>query len=651
MTSRGWETSRVRVRVIVCLLVAAGLCGVTARSGHAEPNPFKIPRDVDAQSSGHGAHLPRQLKCVPWPTHGWPTGPLPLGVDAAVVRAAGNEMVGRGRGDAVVVVHGGRVVYEQYAPGVMADSILPSFSVSKSFTSTMIGLLVGRGRLKLDDRAPIPEWSARTDPRRAITLRNLLNMSSGLQWTEEYFNGQSDVVQMVVSGDESRYAIAKPLAFTPGTRWHYSTGDTAVLGRIIADTARVSGNTYRAYLHRQLFDPLGINPVDPGFDGAGRWRAGWWTNTTTRNFAKLGLLYLRDGMWENKRFLSSKWVDFVRTPSPAFSGYGGQFWLNNDGSFEMIGLFGQSVHIIPDLDLIIVVNNGSGDFPMLQAFRSAKPASCGHPPSRTDDSASGSAGTRPAPTTSTSSTSTSTTSRSTRVSCAPATVFVGQSSTCTATVTDTRTSGRTTPTGSVGFTSSPGPGTFSSSASCTLSPTATTGTAGCQVSHTPSAGGSPPERTDTITARYGGDSTHSPSSGTTTVTGLLVTQLASGSFVIGDRNATVGNPVTFWGAQWSQPNSLSGGPAPASFTGFASTTPNNTPRCGDTWTTDPGTSSNPPRSVPEFMAVIASSSISKSGPTISGNTPEIVIVKTDPGYRPDPDHPGTATVVAVLCHS
>jgi CubicO group peptidase (beta-lactamase class C family) len=119
--------------------------------------------------------------------------------------------------------------------------------------------------------------------------------------------------------------------------------------------ARVSGDKYLAYLHRQLFDPLGINPVEPGCDAAGRWRAGWQTNATTRNFAKLGLLYLRDGKWENKRFLSSRWVDFVRTPSPAYSGYGGQFWLNRDGSFEMIGLYGQSVHIVPDLDPIIAV--------------------------------------------------------------------------------------------------------------------------------------------------------------------------------------------------------------------------------------------------------------------------------------------------------
>jgi CubicO group peptidase (beta-lactamase class C family) len=342
-------------------------------------NPLATPsRAVDPQRSVHGSHLPQQLRCVPWPTHDWPTGPLPVGVDAAAVHAAGDAVVSRGRQAAVVVIHGGRLVYEQYAPGVTPDSILQSFSISKSFISTVIGLMVDRGQLQLDDRAVLPEWSARADPRRAITLRNLLNMSSGLKWNEDYYNVHSDVVQMIASGDESGYAIARPLELTPGTQWRYSTGDAAALGRIIANTAGVAGEQYRAYLHKQLFDPLGITPVDLGFDASGRWRAGWWTNTTTRNFAKLGLLYLRDGVWENKRFLSAKWVDFVRTPSPAHDGYGGQFWLHRDGIFEMIGLYGQSVHVIPRLDLIIAVNNGTSDDQMVQAFRHAKPASCGH---------------------------------------------------------------------------------------------------------------------------------------------------------------------------------------------------------------------------------------------------------------------------------
>jgi hypothetical protein len=123
-----------------------------------------------------------------------------------------------------------------------------------------------------------------------------------------------------------------------------------------------------------------------------------------------------------------------------------------------------------------------------------------------------------------------------------------------------------------------------------------------------------------------------------------------GTFVIGDHNAVVGNHVTFWGAHWANLNSLSGGPAPSSFKGFAdSTSPNPPPTCGGTWTSDPGNSSQPPSSVPHFITVIAASSITQSGSVISGNIPEMVIVQTDPGYGPNPGHAGTGTVVAVVC--
>jgi nitrous oxidase accessory protein NosD len=127
------------------------------------------------------------------------------------------------------------------------------------------------------------------------------------------------------------------------------------------------------------------------------------------------------------------------------------------------------------------------------------------------------------------------------------------------------------------------------------------------------------------------------------------TTLASGSFVIGDRNAAVGSAVTFWGAQWSKSNGLSGGSAPASFKGFADTTAANPPPCGKTWSTRPGNSSNPPASVPKYMAVIVSSSIGQSGSSVSGNTVHVVVVKTNPGYASNPGHAGTGTVVGIVC--
>jgi hypothetical protein len=121
------------------------------------------------------------------------------------------------------------------------------------------------------------------------------------------------------------------------------------------------------------------------------------------------------------------------------------------------------------------------------------------------------------------------------------------------------------------------------------------------------------------------------------------------SFVIGDLDAVVGNKVTFWGAQWWKKNHLSGGSAPASFKGFANCTTPNPPTCGGTWQSDPGNSSGPPDTVPADMTVIVSSSITKSGPIISGDIPKMVTIHTDPGYGPAPGHEGTGTVTAVVC--
>jgi len=130
---------------------------------------------------------------------------------------------------------------------------------------------------------------------------------------------------------------------------------------------------------------------------------------------------------------------------------------------------------------------------------------------------------------------------------------------------------------------------------------------------------------------------------------LTATAAAEGAFVIGDENAAVGSSVTFWGAQWWKLNSLSGGSAPASFKGFADNV-EGISSCGETWTTRPGNSSKPPAApLPEFIAVVVSSQITKSGPTISGDVQKVVLVQTNPGYEPNPGHAGTGTVVGVVC--
>src|SRR5262249_60997078 len=132
---------------------------------------------------------------------------------------------------------------------------------------------------------------------------------------------------------------------------------------------------------------------------------------------------------------------------------------------------------------------------------------------------------------------------------------------------------------------------------------------------------------------------------------ILFAFLDHGSFVLGDQTAVVGpNDVTFWSATWSSQNVLSGGSAPESFKGFASAGSTNAPVCGDTWTSRPGHSSGPPATLPSFMGVVVSTTVNKSGSTLSGNVPVIVVVQTNPGYAPDPAHPGTGTVIAVYCN-
>jgi hypothetical protein len=181
-------------------------------------------------------------------------------------------------------------------------------------------------------------------------------------------------------------------------------------------------------------------------------------------------------------------------------------------------------------------------------------------------------------------------------------------------------------------------GSGSTAQSCSAS-TDTAGTAACSISPVTVGLGPQP-----VTDRFPGDDADLPSDNTQHA--LVYAYSQGGSFVVGDRSAT--GPVTFWGAQWAGVNVLSGGSAPASFKGFEDTPP--APGCGISWSTDPGNSTPPPAgALPTYLAVVVADHVTKSGPVITGDTVHVVVVKTDPGYRPDPGHPGTGTVVATVC--
>lgn len=349
----------------------------------------EIPLTFVESSAAVGGY-PAQLECVAWPTDDWPEGPVPDGVDPVALQAAVDRMLGTDT-DAVVVIHGGRLVAEGYDRAMAVDSINYSASVSKTFTGTVIGMLVDEGLLELDTPAPVPEWSDPTDPRHDITLRHLMNMAAGLEWNESYdFGGDNDILTMIGSHDAAAYAADKPLEVTPGTRFEYSTGTTQILAGIISRTLDRYGDELRDELDRRLFDVLGIEE-DLALDGQGAWLGGVATSMTTRDYARFGLLHLRGGVWEEQQLVSTDWMRFMHEASPASAGYAGQIWRRG-GFVEMVGLYGQKVTVRPDLDLVVASNTpvgggGAGTGEIVGLFEAAAPPSCTDEPVLRDDEA------------------------------------------------------------------------------------------------------------------------------------------------------------------------------------------------------------------------------------------------------------------------
>ncbi len=292
----------------------------------------------------------------------WSTADLPAGADQAALDAAVDAAFGApdatARVQSIVVVEGGEIVYERYHPLDDVDEIMNSYSVAKSFTSAVIGLLVGDGLLDVNERAPIEAWADPSDPRHEITLEHLLHMASGLQWAEEY-SATSQALAMLQSENASAYVASFPLEAEPGTTFDYSTGTTAILAGIAIDT--LGGvDEFDAYVHERLLDPIGITSTTFLADRSGRWFGGLGADSTTRDFARFGLLFLNDGVWDGERILPEGWVAYSHAPSPASEGYGAQWWRAGGNAFEARGLFGQFIHVNPDHGLVIAINTTAG---------------------------------------------------------------------------------------------------------------------------------------------------------------------------------------------------------------------------------------------------------------------------------------------------
>ena len=291
------------------------------------------------------APLPLQPDGVPWPTATWPEGSLPAGLDRNAFEAAVEALFStRGRGGfpdtrALLVVHGGRIVFERYAEGFGMDSRFQSWSMAKSITNAFAAVLVRQGRLELDAPAAVGQWSGGDDPRRGITLRHLLQMRSGLDNADGFGDDQSPLemfVSRLLFGAGSRapaaYAADVPLLHPIGEHWAYSTGTSVLIAKLCGDLVGGGPAATRDFLRSELLEPLGMRSGQPEFALSGEFIGGAFFHATARDWARFGMLYLRDGVWDGRRILPEGWVDFSRTPSPAANNriHGAHFWVNQD---------------------------------------------------------------------------------------------------------------------------------------------------------------------------------------------------------------------------------------------------------------------------------------------------------------------------------
>jgi CubicO group peptidase (beta-lactamase class C family) len=313
---------------------------------------------------------------VPWPDgDAVPDEPLPADVDAAALRAASDWAFDRPTAEqdtlSLLVVHRGRLLHERYAPGVDRFTRTRTWSTAKSIAVTLIGMLVDRGALDLDAPLPVawlPEHASapESDPRRAITLRHVLHMSSGLYPVDsegrEYVSGSG--LSYWAGASSADGARARGLVRAPGTSWDYENYDTLLAVRAMKQ-ALGSEAAYHAFPRKALLEPIGMHRTLLSTDRFGDFVLSSQVYASARDLARFGLLYLNGGVWNGERLLPETWIDFVRTPAPATAArgnfYGGQFWLVPDDrddvprdAYATAGNRGQYVIVVPSKELVIV---------------------------------------------------------------------------------------------------------------------------------------------------------------------------------------------------------------------------------------------------------------------------------------------------------
>jgi len=334
--------------------------------------------DIDALPSIRMAPLPGDPADIPWPNGDLlQQQPDPQGVNVERLQEASDWAFNRETPEqdtlSLIVLYRGQIVHERYAPGIGIGTRTRTWSTAKSIAATLIGILVDEDRIKLDEPLGI-DWlpelgSEESDPRRAITLRNVLNMSSGLETVDsfgmEYATGSGLAYWAGASSVDG--ARNRGLIREPGSLWDYENYDT-LLAVFVMKQALGYDQTYLEFPRRALFDRIGMRNTLASTDRFGDFIFSSQVYTNARDLARFGLLYLQNGLWDGERIISEEWIRFVRTPAPSTNGignfYGGQWWLVPDDrddvpadAYSTAGNRGQYVIVVP-LHQVVIVRRG-----------------------------------------------------------------------------------------------------------------------------------------------------------------------------------------------------------------------------------------------------------------------------------------------------
>ncbi|MCK5908277.1 MAG: serine hydrolase [Flavobacteriales bacterium] len=262
----------------------------------------------------------------------------------------------------LLVIYKGQIVAEEYAEGFDKSSKLLGWSMTKSIVSTMYGIMQKKGMIDISKPADVEEWQ--DDERKNITYNNLLQMNSGLEWEEDY-NKISDVTEMLyLDRDMSLKQAEKSLEGKPNESWYYASGTSNLLAGMLMKKKFKTQQEYLDFWYTELIDKIGMNSMLVETDLAGNFVGSSYSWANTRDWAKLGLLYMNKGNWNGEQIIDSTWVDYATTATNTSQGqYGAQIWLNTEGFkypdvpkdlFFFGGYQGQKVYMIPSKDLVVV---------------------------------------------------------------------------------------------------------------------------------------------------------------------------------------------------------------------------------------------------------------------------------------------------------